>query len=61
MDKLAQKNASINKFLFGKPPVDELYGDEVHFFMHCHLKGYDRTGEGLGLISMGLNVSESIA
>ena len=47
MDKLAQKNASINKFLFGKPPVDELYGDEVHFFMHCHLKGYDRTGEGL--------------
>ena len=26
---------------------DGLLTQEVHLFMHCHLKGYDRTGEGL--------------
>jgi len=25
----------------------EMYGREVHFFTHCHIKAYDRTGEGL--------------
>ena len=27
--------------------TDGLFTQEVHLFMHCHLKGYDRTGEGL--------------
>ena len=26
---------------------DGLFTQEVHLFMHCHMKGYDRTGEGL--------------
>ena len=37
---------SIDRFLTNNPPLGELYGDEIHLFMHCHMKGYDRTGEG---------------
>ena len=25
----------------------DMFGNEVHLFMHCHLKSYDRTGEGI--------------
>jgi len=25
----------------------DLFGREVHFFTHCHIKAYDKTGEGL--------------
>ena len=38
--------SSIDRFLTNNPPLGELYGDEIHLFMHCHMKGYDRTGEG---------------
>ena len=27
--------------------VPHLFDHEVHLFMHCHLKAYDRTGEGI--------------
>ena len=27
--------------------VPDLFDHEVHLFMHCHLKAYDRTGEGI--------------
>jgi len=38
----------ISKFLYNPVPyMDKLFGREVHLFMHCHLKGYDRTGEGI--------------
>ena len=39
----------VKKFL--KEPekhvVPHLFDHEVHLFMHCHLKAYDRTGEGI--------------
>jgi len=25
----------------------DLYGREIHFYTHCHIKAYDRTGEGI--------------
>lgn len=31
---------------FSKTPVDKAYGPEVSMFLHCHLRGYDRHGEG---------------
>ena len=43
--------SSIAKFLTNQPPLADLYGDEIHLFMHCHMKGYDRTGEGKNLDS----------
>ena len=44
-----QNAQSIDLFLGPDPPLAKLYGDEVHLFMHCHMRGYDRTGEGLNL------------
>lgn len=50
MDSSKQLTSSgIQKFLTNNPPLAELYGDEVHLFMHCHMRGYDRTGEGKSL------------
>ena len=31
---------------FTKLAVEEAFGQEVHMFLHCHLRGYDRHGEG---------------
>ena len=48
-----QTASGINIFLQGNPliPMADLYSDEVHLFMHAHMRGYDRTGEGLRLDS----------
>ena len=46
MESILTYKCSIDKFLTNTPPIGELYGDEIHLFMHCHMKGYDRTGEG---------------
>ena len=29
--------------------VSDLFDHEVHLFMHCHIKAYDRTGEGISM------------
>jgi hypothetical protein len=26
--------------------LEEAYGQEVSLFLHCHLRGYDRSGQG---------------
>ena len=33
-------------FPFDKTPFEDAYGAEVSLFLHCHLRGYDRHGEG---------------
>ena len=38
---------AINLFLGSNPPFEKIYGDEIHLFMHAHMRGYDRTGEGI--------------
>ena len=39
--------SNIDIFLSSDPPLEKLYSEEVHLFLHCHLRGYDRTGEGI--------------
>ena len=31
---------------FTKTSIEDAYGPEVSLFLHCHLRGYDRHGEG---------------
>jgi hypothetical protein len=41
------RNASKqNKCPFTKTDVEDAYGPEVSLFLHCHLRGYDKHGEG---------------
>ena len=35
-----------NKCPFTKTAIEDAYGAEVSLFLHCHLRGYDRQGEG---------------
>ena len=39
----------VQKFFYQpqKYLAPDMFGNEVHLFMHCHLKSYDRTGEGI--------------
>ena len=32
---------------FTNQPIEKAYGPEVSLFLHCHLRGYDKTGEGI--------------
>ena len=32
---------------FTSSPLEDAYGPEISLFLHCHLRGYDRNGEGL--------------
>jgi len=36
---------------FADLPIEKAYGEEVHTFLHTHLRGYDRTGEGKAMDS----------
>ena len=36
-----------NLFCGSNPPFEKIYGDEIHLFLHAHMRGYDRTGEGI--------------
>ena len=31
---------------FIETDVEDAYGPEVSMFLHCHLRGYDKQGEG---------------
>ena len=31
---------------FTTSPLEDAYGPEISLFLHCHLRGYDRHGEG---------------
>ena len=31
---------------FTKTHIEDAYGPEVSLFLHCHLRGYDKNGEG---------------
>ena len=31
---------------FTSQPIEQAYGPEVSLFLHCHLRGYDRHGQG---------------
>ena len=41
----------VTQFLYDpqKHVAPNLFDHEVHLFMHCHIKSYDRTGEGLAM------------
>ena len=39
--------SNIDIFMRPDSPLKKLYSEEVHIFLHCHMRGYDRTGEGL--------------
>ena len=47
-DKLSNK---VKEFFYNpqKHVVSDLFDHEVHLFMHCHIKAYDRTGEGISM------------
>ena len=41
------KNASRQqKCPFTETDIEDAYGEEVSMFLHCHLRGYDRHGDG---------------
>ena len=42
-NKNAKKEA---KCPFIETDIEEVYGAEVSMFLHCHLRGYDKHGEG---------------
>ena len=54
MTSLTQISPEMKEALFSTKSIllgneaheDGLFTQEVHLFMHCHLKGYDRDGEG---------------
>ena len=31
---------------FTKTNIEDAFGPEVSLFLHCHLRGYDKNGEG---------------
>ena len=31
---------------FTNTKIDDAYGAEVSLFLHCHLRGYDKAGDG---------------
>ena len=31
---------------FTDTKIDDAYGEEVSLFLHCHLRGYDKAGDG---------------
>ena len=35
-----------NKCLFTDTNIEDAYGPEVSLFLHCHLRAYDKTGDG---------------
>ena len=41
-----QNTKKETKCPFTKTDIEDAYGPEVSLFLHCHLRGYDRHGEG---------------
>ena len=35
-----------NKCLFTETNIEDAYGAEVSLFLHCHLRAYDKAGDG---------------